>query len=105
MGTHGTCCIHYLACTVVVVGGANGKNIHYSISVDDSGDSVNTTSIAIDDDTFGNENSMDTGPFAQSIEDIEHDRSMRLELSNGDNYECLVVHQPLKRKELFHHVW
>jgi hypothetical protein len=53
-----------LACTVVVVGGAKGNNIRYSISVDDSGDSVNTTSMAIDDDTFGNENSMDTGPFA-----------------------------------------
>jgi hypothetical protein len=86
----------FITWPVVVVGGAKSNNIHYVISVDDSGDSVNTTSMAIlDHDTFGNENSMDTGPFAQPIEDVEQDRSMRLELSN-------VVHQPLKRKERVH---
>ena len=79
----------FITWPVVVFGGAKGKNLHYSISEDDSGDSVNTTTTTTDDGTgtFENKNAMDTGPFTKSIGDDERN-PLTLELSNGDKYEC-----------------
>jgi hypothetical protein len=92
----------FITWPVVVFGGVKRKNLHYSISADDPADSENTTTTETEDETFGNKNALDSGLFAKSIEDDERN-PLKLELSNGDKYECLVIHKPLKRRELFHH--
>ena len=93
----------FITWPVVVFGGAKGKNLHYSIDPeDDSGDSVNGTTTETDDDTFENKNAMDTGPFTKSVGDDEQDLS-KFELK-GDKYEC-ECHQPMKRRDLFHHAF
>jgi hypothetical protein len=92
----------FITWPIVVFGGVKRKNIHYSISADDPADSENTTTTETDDETFGNKNALDSGLFAKLIEDDERN-PLKLELSNGDKYECLVINQPLKRRELFYH--